>query len=134
MRRVRFGLWAVFVSWTCSAFLHATDPDVDGLSGLWVPSVLVSVTAVAFVIAIPAVLCGVAFARRSWRGLWVSVTAFSLGMGCVLTLLGAGGRTAGSTFVSLGGSSVLFWLVLLIAVSPAVWIESRERKADAART
>ena len=134
MRRIQFGLWAASVSWICSAFIHASDPDINGFSGLWVPSVLVSVTVIALVIAIPAQLCGVAYAHRSWRGLLVSITMFALGMGCLLALLGSGGVTAKSWLASFGGASVLFWLVLFVAALPVVWVKRRERRTEVART
>lgn len=130
MRRFRSGLWAVAVSWLGSAFIHANDPDIGGVSGLWVPPVLASISGVAIVIAIPALLCCAAFARRSWRGLLVSSAAFALGMGCVLAFAGFGGDTTKSWFVSFGGLSVMFWLVLLVATMPFVWVSRLKHHAE----
>ncbi len=117
-------LWAYVISWICAALLHVVDVDVGSVQGLWVPSVLFSVSIIALLIFIPVLLCHLAFSRGHWRGYLISIACFSLVMGALMALLGFGGISKITWMISIAGSVFIFGLFLVIATLPMIWASS----------
>ena len=134
MSRTLIVLWAYFMSWICSAFLHLVDPDVEGFQGLLVPSVLLSISVLALLVMVPAILCRAAYFRRSWKGFFGVVAVFAIVFGFVVVAVGFGGYSAQSRLLSFAGMSALFGLVFISATVPTIWIEGAWRTRARART
>ena len=134
MRRLIAIFWACAVSWICAAFLHSVDADMNSIQSFFAPTVLVSVSLLAFVVLIPAALCYGAYRRGSWRAFWVSVCALAICLGTFLILLGFGGNSVGSWFVGFVSSAAAFGVVLAVASLPMVLIRETRNEVSGSHT
>jgi hypothetical protein len=125
MSRVAVFVWSAIVAWVCAAFVHVVDADVDGVQGLLTPSALASVTAVAGGMLIPILLFWLAFRRARWRGLVGAFVVIGIGLRLLIGAVGVGGGAPMTENDQLVAFGMLYGLVLLLTLPPAIWVESR---------
>jgi hypothetical protein len=106
--------------WLLAALLHVVDVDVDGILGLAAPNVLFSVTFLAALLAMPALLSVMAFLRARRRGYAMGLLIVSGVTGLVAALGGSTATTVGGWLVSIGGMTLVCVVVFSVATLPTV--------------
>ncbi len=120
MRLVWSTLAGFPVVWLLAALLHAVDPDVGGVAGLAAPAVLVSVTAVAGALLVPALVPLLAYAVAGGRGYGVGLLGAAGVVGGLLAAAGSGAVDATGWLRSLAGTTLVCALVFALATLPGL--------------
>ncbi len=132
MRNAVYTLLGFPAVWLLSALLHTIDPDMNGVSGLAAPGVLLSVTAIAFFLFLPALLPLFAFHLQGGRGYGAALLLASGAVGVVIAALGSSATNVGGWLLSFFGVTLICGGVFLLATLPAVLALRQQRQGSPA--
>lgn len=116
--------------WLLSALLHTIDPDVNGVSGLAAPTILLSVTLIALMLFLPGLLPLLAFHLGGNRGYWAALLVAASVVGYVIAEMGSGATDAQGWLVSFLGTTIICGVVFLLTTLPGVAALMRQRPAS----
>lgn len=96
--------------WLLSALLHRIDPDINDISDLADPTMLLSITIVGLFLYLPVLFPLAALHSDSIRGYWVALVGVSCAVGAALTISASGAA------INMQERLVLFVVLTLVCI------------------
>ena len=125
---VAYALPGFLTLWFFVALIHVVDVDVNGVAGLAAPNVLFSVTVIASVLFLPALLSLSTFRRWGVRGYVLTLLSAAGGIGLLIALAGSKATTAAGWLMSIVGVTLICIVTLAIATVPGLLYLHQHRR------
>jgi hypothetical protein len=106
--------------WLLSALLHSMESDMNGISGIVEPTILLSVTIVGLLLYLPVLIPLTALRSQGMRGYWAGLLIVSCAVGAILAAMGSSATNVQGWLVSFTAMTLVCTFVFWIATVPGV--------------